>query len=159
MILRLPIFHSASGYVYFFLDMADGEILKVQRIAQYYSIAELFVYYCYFRAGSALWHPHYVFHIKLPSDMWFWKLRGKIMLFVLLQNPAKYSPRAFSPNLNINKICDCLPQRILNELCVPRALLILHQTMLSIGQNTLKSKWGRKSFLENKTLMGDLQEL
>lgn len=109
---RLPIFHIASGYVYFFLDMADGEILKVQRITQYYSIAELFVYYCYFRAGSALWHPHYVFHFKLPSDMWFWRLSGKKMLFALLQNPAKYSPNAFSPNLNINKIYDCLPRRI-----------------------------------------------
>lgn len=109
---RLPIFHIASGYVYFFLDMADGEILKVQRITQYYSIAELFVYYCYFRAGSALWHPHYVFHFKLPSDMWFWRLSGKKMLFALLQNPTKYSPNAFSPNLNINKIYDCLPRRI-----------------------------------------------
>lgn len=43
MIPRLPIFHTAPGYMYFFLDMADGEILKVQRITQSYSIAELFV--------------------------------------------------------------------------------------------------------------------
>lgn len=32
MIPRLPVFHSAPGYMYSFLDMADGEILKVQRI-------------------------------------------------------------------------------------------------------------------------------
>lgn len=38
MIPRLPIFQSASGYMYFFLDMADGEILKVQRITQSYSV-------------------------------------------------------------------------------------------------------------------------
>lgn len=53
MIPRLPIFHSTPGYMYLFLDMADGEILKVQRITQSYSIAELFVYYCYFGAGVA----------------------------------------------------------------------------------------------------------
>lgn len=69
MIPRLPVFHSAPGYMYFFLDMADGEILKVQRITQTYSIAELFVYYCYFGAGAASGHPHCVFHFKLPLDM------------------------------------------------------------------------------------------
>lgn len=90
---RLPIFHSAPGYMYFFLDTADGEILKVQRITQSNSIAELFVYYCYFRVRAALWHPHNVFHFKLPLDIWVLKAKGENNVLCSASECCKTSPK------------------------------------------------------------------
>lgn len=97
---RLPVFHSAPGYMYFFLGMADGEILKVQRITQTYSIAELFVYYCYLGAGAASGHPHCVFHFKLPLDMRVWKANGKNSVLCPVSEDCKTPPKCLFCNFS-----------------------------------------------------------